>query len=54
VRHHTYRVVKKHSFHGIQQKIPQNSNFAKKRDLNPIPNGEVAEEIEKMFANFFC
>jgi hypothetical protein len=47
-------VVQKHNFHGIQQKILQNSDFAKKRDLNPVPNGEVAADIEKMFAKNFC
>jgi hypothetical protein len=30
----------------------QNSYFAKKRDLNPLPHGNVAADIAKMFANF--
>jgi hypothetical protein len=47
-------VVKKHDFRGIQQKIPQNSDFAKKQDLNPVPNGEVAADIANMFAKKFA
>jgi hypothetical protein len=47
------RVVKKHDFRNIQQKILQISNFAKKRDLKPLPHGNVAAGIAKMFANFF-
>jgi beta-galactosidase beta subunit len=47
-------VVKKHYFCGIQQKIPQNSNFAKKRNLNTVPNGEVAADIAKIYAIFFA
>jgi beta-galactosidase beta subunit len=43
-------VVEKFNYCNIQQKILQNSNFAKKRDLNTVPNGEVAEDIAKMFA----
>jgi hypothetical protein len=43
-------VAKKHNFHDIQQKIPQNSDFAKNRDLNPPPYGYVAYDIAKMFA----
>jgi hypothetical protein len=43
-------VVKKHDFCNIQQKILQNSVFAKKRDLNPVTYGEVAADIAKMFA----
>jgi hypothetical protein len=42
-------VVEKHDFRGIQQKIPQNSDFAKKQVLNPVPNGWVAADIAKMF-----
>jgi hypothetical protein len=45
-------VVKKHNFCTIQQKILQISNFAKKRDLNPLPHGDVADNIVEMFANF--
>jgi hypothetical protein len=48
-----FGVVKKCDFCGIQQKILQNSDFAKKRDLIPVPNGEVAVDIEKMFAILF-
>jgi hypothetical protein len=43
-------VVKKHDFCGIQQKIPQISNFAKKWDLNPLPHGDIADNVAKMFA----
>jgi hypothetical protein len=32
-------VVEKHDFRNIQQKILQNSNFAQKQDLNPVPHG---------------
>jgi hypothetical protein len=42
-------VVEKHNFCGIQQKIPQKSDFALKRDLNPVPHIEAAVDIEKMF-----
>jgi hypothetical protein len=35
-------VVKKRDFRGIQQKIPQNSDFANNRDMNPFPHGETA------------
>jgi hypothetical protein len=31
-------VVEKHDFRGIQRKIPHNSDFAQKQDLNPVPN----------------
>jgi hypothetical protein len=43
-------VVKKHNFCGIQQKIPQISNFSKKRDSNPVSHGDIAADITKMFA----
>jgi hypothetical protein len=46
-------VAEKHDFRGIQQKIPQFSNFGKNRDSNPLPHGDVADDIAKMFANFF-
>jgi hypothetical protein len=46
-------VVEKHDFRAIQRKIPQISDFAKKRDLNPLPHGDIADDIAKMFANFF-
>jgi hypothetical protein len=46
-------VVKKHNFCAIQPKIPQISNFTKKWDSNPLPHGDVADNIAKMFANFF-
>jgi hypothetical protein len=46
-------VAKKHNFRGIQQKILQVSDFAKKRDLNPPPHGGTAADIAKMFAKFF-
>jgi hypothetical protein len=47
-------VVKKHDFCSIQRKIPQNSDFAKKRDLNPVPNGEVARTLQKCLQIFFA
>jgi hypothetical protein len=31
----------------------QNSDFAKKRNSNPVPNGEVAADVAKMIANLF-
>jgi hypothetical protein len=46
-------VAKKHDFRDIQQKIPQNSDFTKNRDLNPTPHGDVAYIIAKMFAKKF-
>jgi hypothetical protein len=46
-------VVEKHDFRTIQQKIPQISDFAKKRDLNPLPHGDIADNIAKMFAKIF-
>jgi hypothetical protein len=46
-------VVKKHDFCSIQQKIPQISDFPKKRDSNPLPHGDNAVDIAKMFVNFF-
>jgi hypothetical protein len=42
-------VVEKHDFRGIQQKIPQKSDFAQKRDLNPELHIEAAVDIAKMF-----
>jgi hypothetical protein len=41
-------LAEKHNFCGIQQKIPQKSDFAQKRDLNPVPHGEAAADIAKM------
>jgi hypothetical protein len=46
-------VAEKHDFRGIQQKIPQFSNFAKNWDSNPLPHGDVADNIAKMFAKKF-
>jgi hypothetical protein len=46
-------VVKKPNFRAIQQKIPQESDFVKKRDSNPVPQGEIAADIAKMFALIF-
>jgi hypothetical protein len=46
-------VAEKHDFRDIQQKIPQYSDFAKKRDLNPPPHGGTAADIAKMFAKNF-
>jgi hypothetical protein len=46
-------VIKKHNFGDIQQKIPQISDFAKKRDSNPLPHGDIVADIAKMFSNFF-
>jgi hypothetical protein len=42
-------VAEKHDFRGIQQKIPQKSNFANNRDMNPVPSGDTAADIPKMF-----
>jgi hypothetical protein len=46
-------VVEKHDFQAIQQKIPQISDFAKKQDSNPLPHGDIADDIAKMFAKIF-
>jgi hypothetical protein len=46
-------VAEKHNFRGIQQKIPQVSDFAKKWDSNPPPHGGTAADIAKMFAKIF-
>jgi hypothetical protein len=46
-------VVEKHDFRGIQQKIPQISDFPKKQDSNPLPHGDIAVDIAKMFNKFF-
>jgi hypothetical protein len=35
------------------KKIPQISDFAKKQDLNPLPHGDVAAGIAKIFAKIF-
>jgi hypothetical protein len=42
-------VVQKHDFCDIQRKIPQISNFAKKRDSNPLHHGDIAAGIAKIF-----
>jgi hypothetical protein len=51
-------VAKKHNFRDIQQKIPQTSNFAKKRDSNPPPHGDTAADIAKIRfqveKHYFC
>jgi hypothetical protein len=46
-------VAKKHDFRGIQRKIPQVSDFAKKWDSNPPPHGDTAADIAKRFAQNF-
>jgi hypothetical protein len=46
-------VAEKHDFRSIQQKIPQESDFANNRDMNPFPNGETAANLAKIFAQFF-
>jgi hypothetical protein len=46
-------VVKKRDIRSIQQKILQNSDFAKERDMNPFPHGETASYLAKMFAQIF-
>jgi hypothetical protein len=46
-------VAEKHDFCGIQQKIPQVSHFAKKRDLNPPHHGDTAVDVATMFAKSF-
>jgi hypothetical protein len=48
-----YFVAEKHDFRGIQRKIPQVSDFVKKRDLNPPPHGGTAADIAKIFAKKF-
>jgi hypothetical protein len=48
-----FGVAEKHDFCGIQQKILQVSDFAKKWDLNPPPHGGTAADIAKMFAKKF-
>jgi hypothetical protein len=46
-------VAEKHDFRGIQRKIPQVSDFAKKQDSNPPPHADTAADIAKMFAKNF-
>jgi hypothetical protein len=46
-------VAEKHDFCGIQQKIPQVSDFAKKTGFEPPPHGDTAADIAKMFAKNF-
>jgi hypothetical protein len=46
-------VVEKHHFCGIQQKIPQISDFPKKQDSNPFPHEDNATDIAKMLAKNF-
>jgi hypothetical protein len=41
-------VAEKHDFRGIQGKIPQISDFAKNRDLNPPSHGDTAADIAKI------
>jgi hypothetical protein len=50
---HGVAVAEKHNFCGIQQKIPQISDFAKNQDSNPPSHGDTAADIGKMFAKFF-
>jgi hypothetical protein len=47
-------VVEKQDFCAIQQKILLISDFTKKWDANPLPHGDVVDNIAKMFANIFC
>jgi hypothetical protein len=47
-------VAKKHDFRSIQQKIPQESDFANNRVMNLFPHGETAADPAKMLAQFFC
>jgi hypothetical protein len=46
-------VAKKHDFRSIQQKIPQESDFANNRVMNLFPHGETAADPAKMLAQFF-
>jgi hypothetical protein len=46
-------VAEKHDFRSIQRKIPQSSDFANYRDMNPLPHGEAAADLAKMFAQIF-
>jgi hypothetical protein len=48
-----YCVVKNMIIRSIQRKIPQISDFPKKRDSNPLPHGDNAADIAKMFARYF-
>jgi hypothetical protein len=48
-----FGVAEKHDICGIQRKIPQVSDFAKKRDSNPAPHGDTVADIAKMFAKIF-
>jgi hypothetical protein len=48
-----FGVAEKHDFHGIQRKILQVSDFAKKWESNPPPHGDTAADIAKMFAKNF-
>jgi hypothetical protein len=47
-------VVEKRDFRDIQRKIPQKSDISKKWDSNPVPHGEIAGDIAKIFAKIFC
>jgi hypothetical protein len=40
-------------FANIQRRIPQESDFTNKRDMNPFPHGETASDLAKMFAQYF-
>jgi hypothetical protein len=46
-------VAEKHDFRAIQREIPQISDFAKNQDSNPLPHGDVADDIAKMFVKIF-
>jgi beta-galactosidase beta subunit len=46
-------VAEKHDFCGIQRKIPQKSDFANDRVMNPFPHGETAADHAKIFAQIF-
>jgi hypothetical protein len=46
-------VAEKHDFRGIQRKIPQVSDFAKKMGFEPPPHRDTAADIAKMFAKNF-
>jgi hypothetical protein len=46
-------VTEKHDFRSIQQKIPQESDFANNRDMNPLPHVVAAANLAKMFALIF-
>jgi hypothetical protein len=43
-------VAEKPDFRAIKRKSSAESDFAKKRDSNPVPHGEVAADIAKTIA----